>query len=260
MLPKFEHYLVSPQMSLQSLELQLKRSKVIEICWQREDMPPIVEIVEYEKLQLKSNIKRFVEDTTLLQGLMIGIVIFWGGKKYVCSNRLICFGRMWCRSHGRRWRLSRITYGSDVRGQISSALPISHLYWPFLLPPLSLRFCWVPMLYQIPPLQYQGLTHKSHIYIFSADTFLECILTWSILVMVLLREVYTGGRRRQEDYLFPQPVTSEEEAISCNWPTPPFHTLYYVPSSFICIYMVQQSLIVHGHFVFDSTLVLLNFN
>ena len=94
---------------------------------------------------------------------------------------------------------------------------------------------------------------------FSADTFLECILTWSILVMVLLREVYTGGRRRQEDYLFPQPVTSEEEAISCNWPTPPFHTLYYVPSSFICIYMVQQSLIVHGHFVFDSTLFLLNF-
>ena len=115
------------------------------------------------------------------------------------------------------------------------------------------------MLYQIPPLQYQGLTHKSHIYIFSADTFLECILTWSILVMVLLREVYIGGGRRQEDYLFPQPVTSEEEAISCNWPTPPFHTLYYVPSSFICIYMVQQSLIVHGHFVFDSTLFLLNF-
>ena len=173
MLPKFEHYLVSPQMSLQSLELQLKRSKVIEICRQREDMPPIVEIVEYEKLQLKSNIKRFAEDTTLLQGLMIGIVIFWGGKKYVCSNRLICFGRMWCRSHGRRWRLSRITYGSDVRGQISSALPISHLYWPFLLPPLSLRFCWVPMLYQIPPLQYQGLTltHKIHIYIFFSRHF-----------------------------------------------------------------------------------------
>ena len=47
--------------------------------------------------------------------------------------------------------------------------------------------------------------------------------------MVLLREVYTAGGGAEEDYLFPLCDVSTRGGylVHSNWPSPPFHTLYY---------------------------------